>query len=230
MKQFGPNCFISGGKTSGNADLLLVRFQLTARSRRVSRYAFHDHETLIYLKENSMKKIIALSALMAALASANAMAADANLTFTGSVTSSTCTMNSSDATKTLTIPDISAAALAGSTTAWQYQTASASIGFTSCPANISTVSVSQITSTGARGSNAVNTIPASGTATGLVMGIALGTNPNWMPADGSILSANNSFSVTNGSVSIPVKAAISPSGTPTAGNYSNSYTLTFSWS
>lgn len=179
-----------------------------------------------------MKKIIALSALMAVLASASAMAADANLTFTGAVTSGTCTMNASDATKTLTIPDIGAAALSASTTAWQYQSASSNISFSSCPANVSAVKVTQITTTGTPNTTyPTNSIPASGTATGLVMGIALGSSPNWMAANGSAL--NSSFAVTSGSVSIPVKAAISPlvaGGTVTAGNYSSSYTLTFSWS
>lgn len=39
MKQFGPNCFISAGKTSGNADLLSASF--TCRLRADALTAVH---------------------------------------------------------------------------------------------------------------------------------------------------------------------------------------------
>ncbi|WP_146159944.1 MULTISPECIES: type 1 fimbrial protein [Kosakonia] len=182
-----------------------------------------------------MKKIIALSALMAALASANAMAVDSNLTFTGSVTSSTCTMNASDATKTLVIPDISSAALlaAGATS----QSASTTINFSSCPASISNVKIIKGETTGSlyTGYSATETnrsVPASGTATGLNLILFAGPSQTSVPVNGSVIS-NQNFAVTNGSASIPVgvsAAANANNQAATAGTYSSSFTLTFAWS
>ncbi|UDJ82057.1 hypothetical protein UYSO10_0916 [Kosakonia radicincitans] len=235
MKQFGPNCFISAGKTSGNAGLLSAGSELPAQGSRGDRCAFHDHETLIYLKENSMKKIIALSALMAALASANAMAADANLTFTGSVTSSTCTMNASDATKTLVIPDISSAALvARGVNGYQTQQANTTVSFTSCPASVSQIKVASVTSTGTVQTDKTMVKPASGTANGVWTSLVLGGPTGYVAADGSVLSYGTS--VTSGGASVYVGVGVVAASTrasvaaPTAGTYSNSYTLTFSWS
>ncbi|WP_146159940.1 fimbrial protein [Kosakonia sp. H7A] len=186
-----------------------------------------------------MKKIIALSALMAALASANAMAVDANVTFTGSVTSSTCTMNASDASKSLTVPDISAAALTAQGTAWGNATATTNITFTSCPASVSALKVASITSTGTQYTSGTNSnyryTPASGSATGFYTVIGLGTNKLAQPADGSVLSW--SVAPTSGTAVVPVTvgpqaytAVVSSAAAPTAGNYSTSYTLTFAWS
>lgn len=186
-----------------------------------------------------MKKIIALSALMAALASANAMAVDANLTFTGNVTSGTCTMNASDASKTLTIPDISASGLVAQGTAWGNASATTNITFTSCPAAISALKVSSITSTGtqyASGSaSPYRYTPASGTATGIFTAIGLGTSKTVQFSDGSALSW--SVAPSSGTAVVPVtvgltanSAVVSSATAPTAGNYNTSYTLTFSWS
>ena len=187
-----------------------------------------------------MKKIIALSALMAALASANAMAVDANLTFTGSVTSGTCTMNASDATKTLTIPDISSAALVAlGQSSWSSQSSTTTVGFTSCPASVSSVNVIQATSTGTIFNNVSNSyVPASGTAKGIHLVLSAGSNVanGFLPTDGSVIS-NKTFATTSGSVSIPLtvgvrsnKSLLSTAAVPTAGTYSSSYTVTFSWS
>lgn len=183
-----------------------------------------------------MKKIIALSALVAALASVNAMAADANLTFTGSVTSGTCTMNAADATKTLTIPDVSVATLLASTNVFATQSASSTIGFTNCPSSVSAVKLVQGTTTGTQAisGNASNYVPASGTAknTALVLTVG-GVYPS---LDGSVIS--QSFATTStGTASVTIQAGvrslkslISSAADPTAGTYSSSYTLTFAWS
>lgn len=185
-----------------------------------------------------MKKIIALSALMAALASANAMAVDSNLTFTGSVTSSTCTMNAADTTKTLTIPDISSAALVAlGGYSYSSQTSSTTVGFTSCPASVSSVNVVQVTSTGTQFTDANSYAPASGTATGIHLVISAGNaTTGYMPADGSVIS-NKKFAVTSGSVSIPLivgvranKSSVASAAAPGTGSYSSGYTVTFSWS
>lgn len=179
-----------------------------------------------------MKKIIALSALMAALASANAMAVDANLTFTGSVTSSTCTMNAADATKNIVLPDYPVSALAG---AWTSVGAGSTITFTSCPASVSNLitAVTSTTGTQLTTTNKVTT-PASGTATGVGLLFAAGSSKSNLAVDGS---NTVSTAVSGGTAVVPIyvglgKAQAWASSAPAAaaGNYSSSYTLTFSWS
>ncbi|WP_320705070.1 fimbrial protein [Enterobacter asburiae] len=177
-----------------------------------------------------MKKIIALSALMAALASASAMAADANITFTGEVKASTCIMNANDATKTLVIPDIGAAAASAQST-WATQTIGTTISFSMCPNSVSSVNVANITTTGSPAFSAATSYPASGTATGVTLGIALGEQTSWVATNGN--GIYRPFSVTNGSVAIPIRAGVSRASTTTpvtAGDYSSSFTMTFSWS
>lgn len=183
-----------------------------------------------------MKKIIALSALMAALASANAMAVDSSLTFNGAVTSGTCTMNSADATKTLTIPDISAASLAANSGSFGYQVANGTVNFTGCPGSVSSVKVVNITNSGTPvNGDAKNYFPASGTVTGVALTFSLGTAGNALAIDGSTL--NYSVNTSNGAASIPIysgvraaKAVQSSLAAPTAGTYNSAFTLTFAWS
>lgn len=184
-----------------------------------------------------MKKIIAISALMASLASANALAVDSNLTFTGSVTSGTCTLNAADTTKTLTIPDIGVQALLANDT-WAYQNATASINFTSCPSSVSAVKIVKATTTGtaALAGNVHNYLPASGSAKNIILVLSAGTPSGLVSTDGSVIG--NSFATTStGTATIPVyvgvrslKELVSSSSDPTPGNYSSAYTLTFSWS
>lgn len=185
-----------------------------------------------------MKKIIALSALMAALVSANAFAIDSNVNFTGTVTSSTCTLNAADVTKTLTVPDISVAALTAlGGLGFTSQSAATTVTFTSCPSIVSNVSVTKATTTGTIFNNTNSSyVPASGTATGINLVVYAGqASSGWLSADGSAL--NRTFAVTSGSVTIPVGVGVrtnvsllSSSPAPTAGTYSSAYTLTFAWS
>ncbi|MDX7664704.1 hypothetical protein SJ554_19835 [Enterobacter asburiae] len=178
-----------------------------------------------------MKKIIALSALMAALASASAMAVDANITFTGAVKAGTCTMNTNDATKTLVIPDIGAVALAQSNTNWATQNVGTTISFSKCPNSVTSINIAKLTTTGGPGFSGSTSTPASGTAGGLVLGIQAGESPGWLNLTGWAI--NRPFAVTDGSVTIPIKAAVgrySASQPVTPGNYSSSFTMTFSWS
>ena len=185
-----------------------------------------------------MKKIIAISALMASLASANALAVDSNLTFTGSVTSGTCTLNAADTTKTLTIPDIGVQALLANGNTWAYQNGTASINFTSCPSSVSAVKIVKATTTGkeALAGNVHNYLPASGSAQNIILVLSAGTPTGLVSTDGSVI--DNSFATTStGTATIPVyvgvrslKSLVSSSSDPTPGNYSSAYTLTFSWS
>nr|WP_261905546.1 hypothetical protein [Escherichia coli]CAH8250720.1 Uncharacterised protein [Escherichia coli] len=177
-----------------------------------------------------MKKIIALSALMTALASASAMAADANITFNGAVTAGTCIMNANDATQTLVIPDIGAAAASAGST-WSTQHVGSTISFSQCPNSVTSINLAKMTTTGGPGGTASTSTPASGTATGLHLGIAVGSPTGWVNTIGGAI--NRPFAVTNGSVSIPFRAGVSRASTTkpvTAGDYSSSFTMTFSWS
>ncbi|MHC0025533.1 fimbrial protein [Enterobacter vonholyi] len=187
-----------------------------------------------------MKKIIAISALMAAMASANALAADANLTFNGAVSTGTCTMNSADATKTLTIPDVSISALtAVGAVAYGTINANTTVGFTGCPSTTSYVNVESVTSTGAIFNNSnVLASPASGTATGVHLIFSVGPGvTNYVAIDGSTIT-NRQFAVNSqGNATVPIyvgvranQSVLSSSADPTSGTYSNSYTVTFTYS
>lgn len=190
-----------------------------------------------------MKKIIAVSALMAALASANSMAADANLTFTGGVSTGTCVMNSADVTKTLVIPDVNAATLiAGGGGAYQTINATSTIGFSGCPQTTSKIVLNSATTTGSPftgyiPSEVYRMLPASGTA---ASGVNMMLVVNGVPVSptGSMLSNFTAANVSaTGTANVPVLVGISPNSdagnsipAPSAGNYSSSYTLSFSYS
>ena len=114
-----------------------------------------------------MKKILILSALMTALTSAGAMAADANINFTGTVSAATCTLAAADAAKTLTIPNVAAATLlAASGSAYLTYNASGSFNFSACPAGLTRVT-SAYTYQGSFVSGLTNTVVASGTASNI---------------------------------------------------------------
>jgi len=183
-----------------------------------------------------MNKFIAISALMAAFVSANALAADANLTFNGAVSTGTCTMNAADATKTLVIPDVSSSSLANAgNTAFTSYSANSTISFTGCPAEVSNVVLSSASGTGTTfGGDTSRQTPASGTATGVHLVISSGPRV----VDYLRPGVARSFPVSpSGTVKVPVYVGVTADITsssafaaPTAGNYSSSYTLTFSYS
>ena len=185
-----------------------------------------------------MKKILILSALMTALTSAGAMAADANINFTGTVSASTCTLNAADASKTLTIPNVSPATLyAAGNTGYLTYNASGSFGFTACPAGLTKVT-SNYTYQGAIAGAAASTGVATGTATNVGMVVMQSS----AASTSSIVSINgtsgtlNQVAIASNAATVPVIVgayAVNSSGTltlPTAGNYTGTYTVAFTYS
>lgn len=184
-----------------------------------------------------MKKILILSALMTALTSAGAMAADANINFTGTVSAATCTLNAADATKTLTMPNVAPATLLAASTPYVTYSASSSFGFTACPAGLTKVTSNYVYQ-GSMASSNVNMALASGTATnvGLVIMQSSTASSSTVVTPGVTGSVNNAPIVSNSAV-VPVTVGINatnPAGTaavlPTVGNYTGTYTVAFTYS
>lgn len=187
-----------------------------------------------------MKKILILSALMAALASTSAMAVDANVTFNGTVSTNTCTLNAADATKTLTLPSVSAATLyAAGTTAYTTYTTSGSFGFTACPSGLTKVT-SNYTYQGSSlvSGTSGNSAVAGGTATNVALVLMQGSTGNSstvVPANGTT-NANNQTTISNNAATVPVTVGIWAANSsnsltlPTAGTITGTYTVAFTYS
>lgn len=185
-----------------------------------------------------MKKILILSALMTALASAGAMAADANVNFTGTVSAATCTLNAADASKTLTIPSVSAGTLfAAGVNGYLTYNASSSFGFTACPAGLTRVT-SAYTYQGSLMTGAPEQAMATGTATNMSMIVMQGLTPNLssiVNADGTS-STRNYATITANAATVPVIVGVNSknaSGTvtlPTMGTYTGTYLVAFTYS
>ena len=185
-----------------------------------------------------MKKILILSALVATLASVNAMAADANITFNGTVSASTCTLAAADASKVLTIPSVAAATLyATANNGYLTYNASSSFGFSACPAGLTKV-ISNYTYQGSLNGSSTDTATATGTATNvalIVMQNSTATNATIVKANGTSSTANQTTIVSN-AATVPVTVGVQPynsSGTvtlPTVGTYTGTYTVAFTYS
>lgn len=183
-----------------------------------------------------MKKILILSALMTALTSAGAMAADANINFTGTVSAATCTLAAADAAKTLTIPSVSAATLlaAGGGAVTTYY-ASSNFNFSACPAGLTKV-LANYTYQGALTNGTNKTAVSTGTATN----VALSVMPLTVPVASGIIAVDGSTSyattISSNMAVVPVSVGISAlnsSGAltlPTVGNYTGTYTVAFTYS
>lgn len=186
-----------------------------------------------------MKKKLNLSLLAVALiaGSTGVMAApDANLTFNGTVSSSTCTLAAADAAKVLTIPTTTALGLyaAGSNVGFS---ASSSFNFSACPAGLSKVT-SAYTYQGALIPNNTTAAVATGTATNVIFramqssGVSL---TSFVPADGTSNSSNQA-SITANSATVPITVGIQASNSagnlvmPTGGSYSGVYLVAFTYS
>lgn len=185
-----------------------------------------------------MKKIIAISALMTAMISANALAVGANLTFSGSVANATCTLQASDKSKTLVIPDISVASLLNSGGNTYYsQAGSTTFNFSNCPNSVSNVSATYQYS-GSTYSNIQGTASGANGGVVFVVNQTSASNPSTgsiNKLDGSAPGAN--VAVSNGAAVIPVTIGIQAPVTwdssfpmPTAGNYSGTFNVTFKYS
>lgn len=181
-----------------------------------------------------MKNTLAMSALMVAITSSAAIAADANLTFNGELTAGTCVMDSSSLVQTVNMPDYSGPSLlAAGATAWQTFKTPAKVDFTNCPASIKNVNLTRISTTGTpwRG-NTYRLIPASGTAKGIGTGIQLNNTP--LPVNTDL---KDNVAVVNSNATFPLAFSVtalkgwdSTTAPPSAGNYGISYTLSFQWS
>ncbi|WP_320750691.1 fimbrial protein [Enterobacter roggenkampii] len=186
-----------------------------------------------------MKKILILSALVTALTSAGAMAADANINFNGTVSASTCTLNAADAAKTLTMPNVSAATLlAAGTAAYSTYNSSSSFGFTACPAGLTKVTSAYMYQGSLISANTGMAIPSSGTASNValvVMQSATGDSTSVVNA-GGVSTATNQATITAGAATVPVTVGItaySPSYVPTlptVGTYTGTYLVAFTYS
>lgn len=185
-----------------------------------------------------MKKILILSALMTALTSAGAMAADANINFTGTVSAATCTLNAADAAKTLTIPSVSPATLlaVGNAASSTYY-ASGSFGFTACPAGLTKVT-SAYTYQGTVFATGNDWAVATGTAQNIAFSVmqSATANSSTSVAVNGTSSTNNQATITANAATVPVSVGIRPynsSGVltlPTVGNYTGTYLVAFTYS
>ncbi|WP_370605585.1 fimbrial protein [Citrobacter braakii] len=187
-----------------------------------------------------MKKNLTLSvsALLLALSSLSAHAVDANINFSGNVSSGTCTLNAADAAKTLALPDVSPQTLynAGSN-AYQTYNASGSFNFTNCPEGLTKVTSKYIYN-GFLVSNFSGTAYAAGDAQNI--GLILMQSPTASSAN--IVNVNGSSSVVNetpiiaNAASVPVTVGIAPyspngdNAVPTVGQYTGTYTVSFTYS
>lgn len=185
-----------------------------------------------------MKKILILSALVTALTSAGAMAADANINFNGTVSASTCTLNAADAAKTLTIPSVSAATLlAAGANAYLTYASSSSFGFTACPAGLTKVT-SAYTYQGSTMSGNPNWAVASGTASNITliaMQSATSSASTVVSAQG-VSAAVNQATITANAATVPVTVGIGAYNSagaltlPTVGTYTGTYLVAFTYS
>ncbi|MCK2177815.1 fimbrial protein [Enterobacter asburiae] len=186
-----------------------------------------------------MKKILILSALVTALTSAGAMAADANINFNGTVSASTCTLNAADAAKTLSMPNVSPATLlAAGTGSYTTYNASSSFGFTACPAGLTKVTSTYTYQGALVGATSNTAVPSSGTASNValvVMQSATGNNAAVLNVNGTSAAINQATIAAN-AATIPVTVginALNSSGTatlPTVGTYTGTYLVAFTYS
>lgn len=185
-----------------------------------------------------MKKILILSALMTALTSAGAMAADANVNFTGTVSAATCTLNAADASKTLTVPSVSAATLfAAGANGYLTYNASSSFGFTACPAGLTRVTSAYTYQGSLIAGNSEQAI-ATGTATNMTMIVMQGLTPNSssiVKADGTSAAVNQT-TITANAATVPVIVGVNSKNAsgavtmPTVGTYTGTYLVAFTYS
>ncbi|AEN67290.1 type I fimbrial protein, A chain precursor (plasmid) [Enterobacter soli] len=173
---------------------------------------------------------------MTALTSAGAMAADANINFTGTVSAATCTLAAADAAKTLTIPSVSPATLlAAGSNAYTTYYASSSFGFTACPVGLTRVT-SAYTYQGSLVGN--NNAVATGTASNVQMFVMQSSSPSVS----SVLAVNgtsgslNQATITANAATVPVIVGISSLNSSTSpvlatvGTYTGTYLVAFTYS
>lgn len=179
-----------------------------------------------------MKKLLALSALMAALTSVNAMAVDANLNFIGEVTSGTCVLNAADTTKNMVIPDIGAAALQTmGASSYDSVNATSSINISGCPGSVSNISAF-VTSPQPEQTGFGKYITPDGTAKNINLAMRLGQDNITNKVDTNVTGqeAKNIGVLSGGKTSIPVLVGVTSNGNlATAGNYNASYNVAFNW-
>lgn len=187
-----------------------------------------------------MKKILALSALMGALASTSVMADDnptATINVNGAISVKACTINASDVSKTITIPTYDAQDLVAAGQNWYDHSAETTVGFTNCPATVTSINIANITTNGTEIYDAYHYTPANGSATGI--SLVAGTRKGSLQANGSHIDQDSAFWAldSNGAVEIPIrigveanKAIDATAAEPTAGNYSSTFVYTFVYS
>ncbi|MHC0025525.1 fimbrial protein [Enterobacter vonholyi] len=177
------------------------------------------------------------------LLACSSLQAATTVSVTGNVTAAGCRLSAADTSKSLVIPSVSAADLsagfAGGLEGWLNYNASTTLNFTNCPTTVTHVSVNMSSTTGTAlgGYNKGAVVPASGSAQGVVLMLAVGSGSNQylLFADGS--NARD-FTVQNdGTVTIPVLVGVNAarafnSAAPavSAGSYSNTFTLSFTYS
>ncbi|WP_320723676.1 fimbrial protein (plasmid) [Enterobacter asburiae] len=184
-----------------------------------------------------MKKLLILSAVVTALASYGAMAADANINFEGTVSSSTCTLNAADAAKTLSIPNVTAAELLskGDQGRLTYA-ASGRFDFTNCPQGLTKVT-SAYTYQGQLHPGMVDWGVANGAdnVSFSVMQSANGDGNRILNLDGTVVGANEA-TITNGVATVPVTVGVSAYNVshqltlPSAGSYNGTFLVAFTYS
>ena len=183
-----------------------------------------------------MKKILILSALMTALASAGAMAADANINFTGTVSAATCTLAAADAAQTLTIPNVSPATLLATPNSQLSYNASGSFNFSACPAGLTRVT-SAYTYQGTSHNNNTWSL-ATGTAQNVsfyVMQSVPASTVAGVKADGTSAAVNQT-TITANAATVPVTVGIAAyNGSsvltlPTVGTYTGTFQVAFTYS
>lgn len=183
-----------------------------------------------------MKKILILSALVTALTSAGAMAADANINFNGTVSASTCTLNAADAAKTLTIPNVSPATLlALGTNGFLSYNASSSFGFTDCPVGLTKVTSAYTYQGTLAGVNNWGMATGVQNVSFYVMQSSLGLIAANVKLDGTSAAVNQA-TITAGAATVPVTVGVSAYNAaqvltlPTVGNYTGTFLVAFTYS
>ncbi|HFL1539649.1 TPA: fimbrial protein [Enterobacter asburiae] len=185
-----------------------------------------------------MKKLLILSAVVTALASYGAMAADANINFTGAVSSTTCKLNAVDAAKTLTIPNVSPQTLLdGSYGSAGVYSASGSFDFTDCPAGLTKVTSAYTYESGALWGADNDWGVANGVShvSFHVYQDSKGGNQGTHVRLDGIPNGANEATITNGAATIPVTVGVAAVdltgfGLPTAGNYTGTFLVAFTYS
>ena len=178
-----------------------------------------------------------MTALGMALVSSGVMAADGNINFTGTVSASTCTLAAADASKVLTIPNVSPATLlAAGNPGYLTYNASSSFNFSACPSGLTKV-ISAYTYQGTiAGSN--NWAMPTGTASNVslyVMQSSTAASASNVKLDGTSSTANQA-TISANSATVPVTVGVSAYNAaqvltlPTVGTYTGTFVVAFTYS